>query len=92
MIKRFKHKGLKKLFKEDDRSKVNPEHAEKLLDLLDRLDASKKAEDMRFPGSGFHQLENNRKYDYAVTVSGNWRLTFTFEDGDAYDVNYEDYH
>ncbi len=92
MIKHFKHKGLKKLFKEDNRSKVNPEHAEKLLDLLDRLDASENAEDMRFPSSGFHQLERNRKYNYAVDVSGNWRLTFTFKDGDAYDVNYEDYH
>ena len=54
--------------------------------------AASVAEDMNFPGSKFHQLIGNRKGEYSVTVSGNWRLTFVFEDGDAYDVNYEDYH
>jgi proteic killer suppression protein len=92
MIRNFKHKGLRKLFEDDNRSGVNPNHAEKLLDLLDRLDAASVAEDMNFPGSKFHQLIGNRKGEYSVTVSGNWRLTFVFEDGDAYDVNYEDYH
>lgn len=92
MIRSFKHKGLKKLFEDDDRKGVNPQHAEKLLDLLDRLDAAVSAEDMIFPGSGFHRLIGDRKGEYSVSVSGNWRLTFEFENGDAYNVNYEDYH
>lgn len=92
MIKTFKHKGLRKLFEDDNRKGVNPQHAEKLLDLLDRLNAAAEAEDMIFPGSGFHQLIGERKGEYSVTVSGNWRLTFVFKDGDACDVNYEDYH
>lgn len=92
LIRNFKHKGLKKLFEDDNRSGVNPNHAERLLDLLDRLDAAFVAEDMNFPGSKFHQLTGNRKGEYSVAVSGNWRLTFVFADGDAYDVNYEDYH
>ncbi|MFM5981678.1 MAG: type II toxin-antitoxin system RelE/ParE family toxin [Sphaerospermopsis kisseleviana] len=58
---------------------ISSNHAEKLLDLLDRLDAASVAEDMNFPGSRFHQLTGNRKGEYSVTVSGNWRLTFVFE-------------
>ena len=92
MIKTFKHKGLRNLFENDNRKGIDPQHAEKLLDLLDRLESSVQVEDMKFPGSGFHALKGDRKGEYSVTVSGNWRLTFTFQDGDAYDVNYEDYH
>lgn len=92
MIKTFKHKGLKKLFESDDRSGVQAKHAEKLLDILDRLDASAQVEDMRYPGSNLHQLKGDRKGEWSVTISGNWRVTFEFENGDAYVVNYEDYH
>ncbi|WP_414546338.1 type II toxin-antitoxin system RelE/ParE family toxin [Nostoc sp. CCY0012] len=92
MIKNFKHKGLKKLFEDDDRSGVQPEYAEKLLDILDRLDASVDVQDMRYPGSRLHQLKGNREGVWSVTVSGNWRITFKFEDGDADSVDYEDYH
>jgi proteic killer suppression protein len=92
VIKTFKHKGLKKLFEFDDRSGIQPKHAEKLLDILDRLDASSQVEDMRYPGSRLHQLTGDRKGEWSVTVSGNWRVTFQFEDGDAYVVDYEDYH
>ncbi len=92
MIKTFKHKGLKKLFEDDDRSGIQSKHAEKLLDILDRLDAASEVEDMRYPGSRLHQLTGNRKSEWSITVSGNWRITFKFENGDAYVVNYEDYH
>ncbi|MEC4817009.1 MAG: type II toxin-antitoxin system RelE/ParE family toxin [Scytonema sp. PMC 1069.18] len=92
MIKTFKHKGLKKLFEEDDRSGIQPAHADKLLDIVDRLDASHEIQDMRYPGSKLHPLKGDRQGEWSVTVSGNWRVTFTFENGDAYDVNYEDYH
>lgn len=92
MIKTFNHKGLKKLFEDDDRSGIQPAHAEKLLDILDRLDAASEIQDMRYPGSGLHQLMEDRKGEWSVTVSKNWRVTFLFEDGNAYIVNYEDYH
>ncbi|AFY31886.1 type II toxin-antitoxin system RelE/ParE family toxin [Calothrix sp. PCC 7507] len=92
MIKTFKHKGLKNLFEDDDRSGVQPKHAEKLLDILDRLDAAIDIEDMRYPGSKLHQLKGDRKGEWSISVSGNWRVTFEFENGDAYVVNYEDYH
>ena len=60
--------------------------------LLDRLDAAMKPEDMNLPGYRFHRLKGDRKRAFSVSVSGNWRITFRFEDGDAVDVNLEDYH
>jgi proteic killer suppression protein len=92
VIKSFKHKGLKKLFEEDIRSGVKIAHVDRLLDILDRLNAAADIRDMRYPGSGLHELKGNRKGDWSVYVSGNWRITFKFQNGDAYDVNYEDYH
>ena len=92
MIKTFKHKGLRKLFEDDDRSGVNPALADKILDVLDRLDAAFDIQDMQYPGSKLHQLQGDRKGEWSVNISKNWRVTFTFQDGDAYDVNYEDYH
>ncbi|MBD2560364.1 type II toxin-antitoxin system RelE/ParE family toxin [Nostoc linckia FACHB-391] len=47
---------------------------------------------MRYPGSRLHQLKGDRKNEWSVKVSGNWRVTFQFEDGNAYVVDYEDYH
>ena len=60
--------------------------------LLDRLDAAKKPTDMRLPGFGFHPLKGPSKGRYAVTVSGNYRITFAWDDEDAVDVHFEDYH
>ncbi|MGH2412540.1 MAG: type II toxin-antitoxin system RelE/ParE family toxin [Microcystaceae cyanobacterium] len=88
----FKHKGLKKLFEEDIRSGIQPAHAEKLLDILDRLNAASDVQDMSYPGSRLHQLKGKRKGEWSVSVSGNWRVTFKFQNGNANDVNYEDYH
>lgn len=92
MIKTFKHKGLKKLFEDDDRSDISPAFADQLLDILDRLDAATDIQDMSYPGSKLHSLKGDRKGEYSVAVSGNWRITFVFQNGDAYDVNHEDYH
>ena len=47
---------------------------------------------MNFAGSGLHRLKGKLKDIWSVKVSGNWRLTFRFEDGNAYVVNYQDYH
>ena len=60
--------------------------------LLDRLDASKQPDDMNLPGYKFHQLKGSRKYEFAVSVTGNWRITFEFEGDDATNVNLEDHH
>lgn len=92
MIKNFKHKGLQKFFTTGSKAGIQAEHATKISDRLAFLDAATCVEDMDKPGYELHPLDGNRKGSHAVWVSGNWRITFEFIDGDAYIVNYEDYH
>ncbi|MPV86901.1 type II toxin-antitoxin system RelE/ParE family toxin [Ostreibacterium oceani] len=92
MIKDFKHKGLKKLFTKNDSSGVQPAHAKKLRFLLFRLNAAETIQDMDFAGTNLHSLHGDLKGHWSVKVSGNWRMTFAFENGDAYIVDYQDYH
>ncbi len=92
MIKTFAHKGLEGFFLHGSKKGIQPKHSRRIADILDLLDAAEKAEDMSFPGSGFHPLKGDRKEEWAVKVSGNWRITFKFSEGNAYEVNYEDYH
>ena len=92
MIKSFRHKGLAKLFYDGTKKGVKPDQARRLMDILDRLDAAALIEDMGYPGSGLHLLKGNLKGHWAVQVSGNWRVTFRFEDGDVFIVDYADYH
>jgi proteic killer suppression protein len=60
--------------------------------ILGRLDSADIVADMNFPGSGLHPLKGDRKGAWAVSVSGNWRITFRFDNGNAHEVHYEDYH
>lgn len=92
MIESFRHKGLKLLFENDDRSKVNPDAADRLRLVLTALDAAGKIEDMDQPTFGLHQLKGDRKGVWSVKVHANWRITFRFVDGHARNVDLEDYH
>ena len=92
MIKSFAHKGLEDLFYDGSRRGIQPNHAAKLRMLIDRLDAAEQVQDMSYPGSGLHPLKGRLTGHWAVKVSGNWRVVFSFEDGDAHDVDYMDYH
>ena len=92
MIESFRHKGLKRLFTEGNRGGVNPQQAERLIDILARLDVSASPEDMDLPGFRLHALKGDRKGQWAVSVSGNWRLVFAFEGEDAVEVDLVDYH
>mgnify|MGYP001389471294 CR=1 FL=1 len=92
MIKSFRHNGLKKLYEKGDARRVSPEHVEKLIRILDRLDASETPNDMALPGYRLHPLKGELDGHWAVVVSGNWRVTFRFDGPDAYDVDYIDYH
>ena len=92
MIQSFRHKGLHRFFVKGDYRGIPAQHAARMERQLDRLDAATKPEDMDLPGYRFHPLKGDRKGVYAVSVSGNWRLTFRFEGEDAMDVNLEDYH
>lgn len=92
VIKSFRHKGLERLFYDGTKKGIQPQHAGKLEDILDRLDAAAVVGDMDYPGSGLHPLKGNLKGHWAVKVSGNWRIIFRFENGDADRVDYVDYH
>lgn len=92
MIRGFRHKGLERFFTKSDRSGIDSRQAARIQRLLDRLDAAVKPDDMNLPGYRFHGLKGDRAGFYAVSVSGNWRITFRFAGGDAVDVNLEDYH
>jgi toxin HigB-1 len=92
MVRSIRHKGLKRLYEEDDPRGVVAEHAEKLRDILARLDAAGTVTDMDLPGFRLHPLKGALRGIWAVTVRANWRVIFRFADGDALDVDYADYH
>lgn len=92
MIKSFKHKGLEKFYTKGKTSGIQADQATRIRDRLAFLNAAHTIDDMDKPGYRLHQLKGNKKNFWAVSVSGNWRIVFKFVDGDAYIVNYEDYH
>ena len=92
MIASFKHRGLRALYDGRTTRRVAPQHVQKLRDILGILDRSQSPRDVDLPGLRLHPLKGELKGYYAVTVSGNWRVTFRFEDGDVVDVDYLDYH
>jgi proteic killer suppression protein len=92
MIKSIRHKGLKKFHETGSTRGINSDHRQKLGDQLDFLAAATIVDDMDIPGYRLHSLKGRDKGRWAITVNGNWRLTFEFIDGDVYVLNYEDYH
>ena len=92
MIKSFKHKGLEKFFETGSTRGIQTKHSTKLRMQLSALDTAQTIEDLDVPGYRLHSLKGTRKGLWSITVNGNWRVTFKFTDGNAYIVNYEDYH
>ena len=92
MIKTFRHRGLEKFFRHGSKAGIQPAHAARLRLQLAKLDASKNHKDMDLSGWKLHSLTGNLKNHWAVRVNGNWRMTFTFDNGDAILVDYQDYH
>ena len=92
MIRSFRHKGLEQFFLTGSKKNIQPEHADKLARILDRLDASISPSDMALPAYRLHALKGNEAGTWSVTVNGNWRVTFQFEGQDAVVVDYRDYH
>ena len=60
--------------------------------LLAALDTAHSIDDMNVPGFRLHRLKGTERDRWSVWVNGNWRLTFEFVDGHAYNIDYEDYH
>ncbi len=92
MIKSLRHKGLALFFETGSTKGIQAAHATKLRMQLIALDTATTIDDMDIPGYRLHELKGDRQSTWSISVNGNWRLTFEFEDGNAYIVNYEDYH
>lgn len=92
MIKSFKHKGLEKFYSSGTLKGIQAKHAKRLRMQLSALDTALYIEDLDIPGYRLHPLKGNRKGFWSISVSGNWRITFEFKEGNVYIVNYEDYH
>jgi proteic killer suppression protein len=92
MIKTFRHKGLQRFYQKGSTSGIQPRHARRLRMLLAALDTAFTIDDMDVPGFRLHRLKGRARNRWSVWVNGNWRLTFEFRDGNAYVLDYEDYH
>lgn len=92
MIKSFKHKGLRQFFETGTTAGIDAKHSVKLRLRLAVLNQAEEIADIKLPDYNLHPLRGDRDGQWAITVTGNWRITFEFRDGDAYVVNYEDYH
>lgn len=92
MLVSFKHKGLKELFEDGRTAKIDKKMHERIIRRLDALDRATVPEDMNLPGFDFHPLQGFNPVRYSVHVNGPWCVTFEFDDGNAYRVDYEQYH
>ncbi len=92
MIKSFKHKGLEKFYLSGISAGIQAKHSKKLKFQLAALDSAHHVDDLDLPGYRLHPLKGQREGIWSITVSGNWRLTFEFTDGNVHILNYEDYH
>ena len=92
MIRSFRHRGLRRLYERDDPSRIGANLLDRVALALADLDAASKPGDIDLPGYRLHPLRGDRRGLWSISISGNWRLTFRFEDGDVYDVDLVDYH
>ncbi|MDQ2775077.1 MAG: type II toxin-antitoxin system RelE/ParE family toxin [Acidobacteriota bacterium] len=92
MIQSIRHKGLRRLYEDDNTRGVTADHVARLRDILVRLDAAGAASDMDLPGFRLHPLKGEFRGLWAITVRANWRVIFRFSDGNALDIDYVDYH
>ncbi|MCY4575149.1 MAG: type II toxin-antitoxin system RelE/ParE family toxin [Chloroflexi bacterium] len=92
MIQSFRHRGLRQLYEGRGGSRIDPRYLGKVERILGLLDMSRIPTDMDVPGFRLHSLSGSSRGRYAVVVSANWRVTFAFTDGNAFDVDLEDYH
>jgi toxin HigB-1 len=92
VIASFKHRGLRRLYQQDDHRGVSAALSSKIKRILARLDEAMEVRNMALPGFDLHPLKGKLKGLWAVSVSGNWRVVFRFEKGNAYDVDLIDYH
>jgi len=92
MIVSFRHRGLKRLYERGDASLIRGDMRGRVARVLFVLDQVETLDEVNMPGFRLHPLVGKRKGEWSIRVTGNWRITFIFEDGNVFDVNLEDYH
>ena len=92
MIQSYKNKALEKLFKEGNAKGIPKELEKRTRARLEVIDTATIIDDINIPGYNLHELKGDRQGTWSIKVSGNWRITFTFRDNNAYDIELEDYH
>jgi proteic killer suppression protein len=92
-IRSIRHRGLKRLYESGEARGLPPPSVEKIADILLAIDGAAEPQDVGlFPGWKLHPLKGRLKGFWSVTVTGNWRVIFRFEEGDALDLDLVDYH
>jgi toxin HigB-1 len=92
MIRTFNHSGLRHYFETGDPKGLAAEMVKRIQIRLNALNRARELRDIALPGFDFHPLKGNRKGEYSIGVTGNYRMTFRFDSGDVLDLNLEDYH
>ncbi|MEG4207257.1 type II toxin-antitoxin system RelE/ParE family toxin [Microcoleus sp. Pol7_A1] len=92
MIQSFKNKALERLLREGNAKGIPTELGKRTRARLEVIDTAIIIDDIRIPGYDLHELKGDRQGTWSIKVSGNWRITFTFQDNNAYDIDLEDYH
>lgn len=92
MIGSIRHRGLRKFYETGSKAGVQASHVNRLRMLLTALDTAQQIGDMDVPGFRLHVLSGKSKDRWSTSVSGNWRLTIEFREGDVYLLDYEEYH
>ena len=91
-MRNFRHRGLKRLYERGDSGQVRPDLLDRICSMLGCLDTAARIQDMRIESYRLHRLKGDLSSCWSVTVRANWRITFRFEGGDAFDVDLADYH
>ena len=92
VIRSFRHKGLRRYYETGSAAGIQSAHRKRLRMQLAALDTAESVDDMNIPGFYLHPLKGRKKRAWSIRVSGNWRLTFRFQEKNVYEVDYEDYH
>ena len=92
MIRGFRHRGLKRFYERGDPSRVRADQADRIALVLADLDDARQPSDLDLPGYRLHPLKGARSGFWSISISGNWRVVFRFDDGDVYEVELIDYH
>jgi proteic killer suppression protein len=90
MIRSFQHKGLKRLYDDDDPRGIFSEHVQRVKMILAQLDSAKDISHVNLPGFNLHALKGDMYGIWAITVRANWRITFRYDDANVFNVDYVD--